>query len=115
MIFFSCQKKAYFWSKSDIYSKIDVQINLTGSEREKNDTDLCKSLGFNHTNAEIHIPRAPRDEEREILDEIFKDSKHFSEFKSCAKMILIFFKIEEKSSPGSNFEKKNWCMRLLES
>ena len=107
MIFFSRQKKAWFWSKSDIYSKIDVQINLTGSEREKNDTDLCKSLGFNHTNAEIHIPRAPRDEEREILDEIFKDSKHFSEFKSCAKMILIFFKIEKKSSPGSNFEKKN--------
>ena len=106
MIFFSCQKKAYFWSKSDIYSKIDVQINLTGSEREKNDTDLCKSLGFNHTNAEIHIPRAPRDEEGEIIDEICKDSKHFSEFKSCAKMILIFFKIEEKSSPGSNFEKK---------
>ena len=64
-----CQKKANFWSKSDIYLKIDVQINLTGSEREKNDTDLCKSLGFNHTNDEIHIPRAPREEETEILDE----------------------------------------------
>ena len=69
MIFFSRQKKAWFWSKSDIYSKIDVQINLTGSEREKNYTDLCKSLGFNHTNDEIHIPRAPREEETEILDE----------------------------------------------
>ena len=70
--FFSCQEKAYFWSKSDIYSKIDVQINLTGSEREKNkmnnEADLCKSLGFIHTNAEIHFPRAPREEEREILD-----------------------------------------------
>ena len=30
MIFFSCQKKAYFRSKSDICSKIDVQMNLTG-------------------------------------------------------------------------------------
>ena len=115
MIFFSCQKKAYFWSKSDIYSKIDVQINLTGSEREKNDTDLCKSLGFNHTNDEIHIPRAPREEETEILDEIFKDSEHFSKLKSCAKMMLIFFKIKEKSSPGPNFFDFFGCVRLLES
>ena len=68
---------------------------------------ICfKLICFNHTNDKIHIPRTPKEEERKILDEIFKDSKHFSEFKSCAKMILIFFKIEEKSSPGSNFEKK---------
>ena len=80
-----------------------MQINLTGSERGKNDADLCKLLGFNHNNAKIHIPRAPRDEEREIVDEIFKDSEHFSELKSCAKMILIFFKIQEKSSPGPTF------------
>ena len=96
MIFFSRQKKAWFWSKSDIYSKIDVQINLTGSGREKNEAYLCKSLGFNHTNDEIHIPRAPREEETEILDEIFKDSEHFSKLKSCAKLILIFSKIIEK-------------------
>ena len=37
---------------------------------------MCKSLGFNLTNDEIHIPRAPREEEREILDEIFKDFEH---------------------------------------
>ena len=103
MIFFSCQKKAYFWSKSDIYTKIDVQINLTGSGREKNEAYLCKSLGFNHNNAEIHIPRAPREEETEILDEIFKDSEHFSKLKSCAKMILISFTIKEKRSPGPIF------------
>ena len=92
-----------------------MQINLTGSEREKNDTDLCKSLGFNHTNAEIHIPRAPREEETEILDEIFKEPEHFSKLKSCAKMILIFFKIKEKSSPGPNSFDFFWCVRLLES
>ena len=90
-------------------------MNLTGSEREKNYADVCKSLGLNHTNAEIHIPRAPRDEERETLDEIFKNSEHFSELKSCVKMILIFFKIEEKSFPGPNFFYVIWCMRLLES
>ena len=68
MIFFSCQKKAYFWSKSDTYSKIDVQINQIDSGRGKNEADFCKSLSFNHTNDEIHIPRAPREEETEILD-----------------------------------------------
>ena len=80
-----------------------MQINLTGSEREKNDADLCKLQGFNHNNAEIHIPRAPRDEEREILDEIFKDSKHFSKLKSCAKLILILSKIIGKRSQGLSF------------
>ena len=69
---------------------------------EKIEADLCKSLGFNHTNDEIHIPRAPR-EETEILDEIFKDSEHFSKLKSCAKMMLIFFKIKEKASQGLIF------------
>ena len=73
-------KKAYFWSKSAIYSKIDVQINQTDSGRGKNEADLCKSLGFNHTNDEIHIPRAPREEEREILDEILKKIRPWRAF-----------------------------------
>ena len=63
-----------------------MQINLTGPEREKNEADLCKSLGFNHTNDEIHIPRAPRGEEEEILDDIFKDSEHFSKLKTWQKL-----------------------------
>ena len=79
-----------------------MQINLTGSGKKKNEADLCRSLGFNHTNDEIHIPRAPREEEREILDEIFKDSEHFSKLKSCAKLTLIFSKIIGKNSQGPN-------------
>ena len=56
-------KKGLFLSKSDTYWKINVQIDLTGPERGKNEADLCKSLDFNHTN-EIYITRAPREEER---------------------------------------------------
>ena len=33
--FFFMSKKAYFRSKSDICSKIDVQMNLTGKENKK--------------------------------------------------------------------------------
>ena len=42
-----------------------MQKNLTGPERGKNEADLCKSLGSNHTNDEIHIPRAPREKKKE--------------------------------------------------
>ena len=76
---------------------------VRGGAELGNEADICKSIGFNHTNDKIHIPRTPREEERKILDEIFKDSKHFSKLKSCAKLILIFSKIIEKSSQGPNF------------
>ena len=52
------------------YSFKNVCANKSNRLRkEKKEADLCKSKGFNHTNDEIHIPRTPREEEREILDE----------------------------------------------
>ena len=78
-------------------------MDLTGYENKKNEADICKSIGFKHINDKIHIPRTPREEERKILDEIFKDSKHFSKLKSCAKLILIFSQILKKILQGLIF------------
>ena len=93
MIFFHAKNRPILMCKSIEQAK----------KRINNGADLCKSIDFNLTNDEICVPRTPRKEEKEILDEIFKDSKHFSDLKSCGKMILIFSKIMQKSSPGPNF------------
>ena len=103
MIFFSCQKRPIFGENQIFALKLMCKWIYQAKKTKKNEADICRSIGFNHTNDKIHIPRTPREEERKILDEIFKDSKHFSKLKSCAKLILIFSKIIEKSSQGPNF------------
>ena len=80
MIFFRAKNRPILMCKSIEQAK----------KRINNGADLCKSIDFNLTNDEICVPRTPIKEEKEILDEIFKDSEYFSKLKTCAKIIIIF-------------------------
>ena len=56
---------------------------------EKNEAELCFTL----TNDEIHIPRAPREEEREILDEtrliMIRSKPDYFEFVLLEELLML--------------------------